>query len=275
MAIPSIKAQDDTDFEGVVYYRSRSILLLAPSLEIGPGDKTHKRRSIRLVIGCKKPVTLEFEGGGVLKGEALLVGPDAGLCNISGPDAHVAILDFAPVLAEFEALDQFLGGSPVKELDVGQFSALIPRLIEGQDGSLGCDELVEIMQSAVFLVTGTQLSPLEYDPRIIKALNIIEELPLASICLDVLSKAVNLSPDRFRHLFKETTGCTVSQYARQAALWRALNLITQQEYTITAASHELGFHDVSHFYRVYSDMFGISLSERNNPRKFRRVRCFN
>ena len=35
------------------------------------------------------------------------------------------------------------------------------------------------------------------------------------------------------------------------------------------------FHDVSHFYRVYSDMFGISLSERSNPRKFRRVRCFD
>ena len=114
-----------------------------------------------------------------------------------------------------------------------------------------------------------------FDPRVITALEMIDTLPLTEICLEVLSKAVNLSPDRFRHLFKEATGCTVSQYARQTALWRALNLITEEAYTITAASHALGFHDVSHFYRVYSDMFGISLSERSNPRKFKRVRCFN
>lgn len=281
MALPITNTQDKTqdkiqgDFEGVVYYRARSILLLASSLEIGPGDKTHKRQSIRLVIGCKAPVTLEFEGEQLMQGRALLVASNSGICNISGPEADVALLDFSPVMAEFEALDRYLGGASVKELDVALFNSLIPRFVQGQDGSLGCDELVEIMQAAVYLVTGTQPAPLEYDPRIIKALNMIEELPLASICLDVLSRAANLSSDRFRHLFKETTGCNVSQYARQMAVWRALNLITQQDYTITAASHALGFHDVSHFYRVYSDMFGISLSERSNPRKFRRVRCFN
>lgn len=274
MAIPSIKAQGNTDFEGVVYYRARSILLLAPTLEIGPGDKTHKRQSIRLLIGCNGPVHLEFEEGGAVTGRALLVAAQSSLCNISGPEAEVALLDFTPLTEEFVALEQVLAGQVCRELDVELFADLIPRFRSGLDGSLCCDELVELMQQAVFQVTGTQLTPLQLDPRIIKTLTMIEELPLADICLDVLSKAVNLSPDRYRHLFKEVTGCTVSQYARHTAVWRALNLITQQDYTITAASHALGFHDVSHFYRVYSDMFGISLSERSNPRKFRRVRCF-
>lgn len=275
MALPSINTQANNEYDGVVYYRARSILLLAPSLVIGRGDKTHKRKSIRLLLGCSGPVTLEFDGGHQVQGRALLVAANAGLCNIVGVDADVALLDYTPVTAEYVALDSILGAQLHKELDVEWFAELLPRLIQGQDGTLSGDELLELMQAVVYRVTGTQLSELQYDARIIKALNMIEELPLADICLDVLSKAVNLSPDRFRHLFKETTGCTVSQYARQTALWRALNMISEQGCTITAASHALGFHDVSHFYRVYSDMFGISLSERSNTRKFKRVRHFN
>lgn len=275
MPLPSIKSQSAIDFEGVVYYRARSILLLAPSLVIGPGDKTHKRNSIRLFLGGKGPVQLDFDNAESVSGRALLVAGNAGLCNINGPDANVALLDYAPASAEYTALEKYLGSRQVMELDAELFEHLMPALMAGQDGSLSCDQLQELQQSAVFTITGTQLSPPKYDPRILKALQMIETLPLAEISLEVLSNAVNLSPDRFRHLFKETTACTVSQYARQTALWRALNLITQQDYTITAASHSLGFHDVSHFYRVYSDMFGISLSERSNPRKFKRVRCFN
>ncbi|MCK5790458.1 MAG: helix-turn-helix transcriptional regulator [Ketobacter sp.] len=275
MPLPSIKAQTAVDFEGVVYYRTRSILLLAPSLVIGPGDKTHKRNSIRLLLGGRGPVQLDFENADAVSGRALLVAADSGLCSIDGPLADVALLDYAPASAEYAALDNYLGGRSVVQLDAELFADLLPQCRAGQDGSMSCDQVLTLLQTAVFRITGTEITPLEYDPRIVKALQMIEELPLADISLEVLSKAVNLSPDRFRHLFKETTACTVSQYARQTALWRALNLITQQDYTITAASHALGFHDVSHFYRVYSDMFGISLSERSNPRKFKRVRCFS
>lgn len=264
----------DMEYQGVVYYRQRSILLLAHSLCIGPEDKTHKRQAIRLIIGCSGPVELAFNDGSQMAARALLIAPDADLCDIKGQQADVTLIDVTPVTPEYEALDSFLNGQLRKEINFELFEDLIPAFVTGQDGSLTCDDVVALMQRAVLQVTGTQLTPLEYDHRIITALNMIEELPLVEICLDVLSKAVNLSPDRFRHLFKETTGCTVSQYARQTAVWRALNLIAQNS-TITAASHAVGFHDVSHFYRVYSDMFGISLSEKSNPRKFRRVRCFN
>ncbi|MEE2730577.1 MAG: AraC family transcriptional regulator [Pseudomonadota bacterium] len=275
MTIQSIKQQVLSGFEGVVYYRARSILLLAPTLCIGPGDKTHKRKCIRLLIGCRGPVKVGFGEGQTLEGRVLLLGDDISLSDIEGIAADVALLDFSPATAEYLALFQYLAGRPCATLEMGPFEHLVPRLQAGQDGSLQCRELGELQQEAVMQVTGMEVAPLDYDSRIVKALRMIDEMALGDISLSVLSRAVNLSADRFRHLFKETTGCTVSQYARQTALWRALNLITQQGYTITAASHALGFHDVSHFYRVYSDLFGISLSERSNPRKFRRVRCFD
>ena len=275
MTIQSIKEQVLTGFEGVVYYRARSILLLAPTLFIGPGDKTHKRKCIRLIIGCRGPVKAAYDDGRSIEGRVLLLGDNAGLCEIEGIAADVALVDFSPATAEYRALERYLAGRPYMELDFAPFYELVPHFQNGQGGSLECRQLGELQQRTVMKATGSQLAPLEFDSRIIKSLRIIDELPLAEISLGVLSKAVNLSADRFRHLFKESTGCTVSQYARHAALWRALNLITRQGYTITAASHALGFHDVSHFYRVYSDLFGISLSERSNPRKFRRVRCFD
>ncbi|MBA57141.1 MAG: hypothetical protein CMK89_22055 [Pseudomonadales bacterium] len=275
MTIHTIKEQVLSGFEGVVYYRARSILLLAPTLFIGPGDKTHKRKCIRLLIGCRGPVRAGFDDGRSIAGRVLLIGNDSGLCEIEGVAADVALLDFTPATAEYQALEQYLAGRSSLELDFAPFAELAPRFQAGQDGSIECRQLGELLEQSVMKVIGTQVAPLQYDSRIIRALRIIDELPLGDISLGVLSRAVNLSADRFRHLFKEGTGCTVSQYARQTALWRALNLITRQGYTITAASHALGFHDVSHFYRVYSDMFGISLSERSNPRKFRRVRCFD
>lgn len=274
MTIHTIKEQVLSGFEGVVYYRARSILLLAPTLFIGPGDKTHKRKCIRLIVGCRAPVRAGFDDGRSIQGRILLVGDSAGLCEIEGIAADVALLDFTPATAEYQALNQYLAGRNCLELDFAPFAELAPQFQAGQDGSIECRQLGELLEQTVMKVIGSRVTPLEYDSRIMRALRIIDELPLADISLSVLSRAVNLSADRFRHLFKEGTGCTVSQYARQTALWRALNLITRQGYTITAASHALGFHDVSHFYRVYSDLFGISLSERSNPRKFRRVRCF-
>ena len=275
MTIQSIKEQDLSGFEGVVYYRSRSILLLAPTLFLGPGDKTHKRKCVRLIIGCSGQVTAGFNDGQSIEGRVLLLGDDIGLREIKGIAADVALVDFSPATAEYQALEKHLGGRPFQVLDFAPFTDLAPRFLQGYDGSIECRTLGEMQEQATKLVTGGYIEPLVYDSRILKALRVINELPLGDISLAVLSRAVNLSADRFRHLFKESTGCTVSQYARQTALWRALNLITQQGYTITAASHALGFHDVSHFYRVYSDMFGISLSERSNPRKFKRVRCFD
>ncbi|MGB3619920.1 MAG: AraC family transcriptional regulator [Ketobacter sp.] len=261
-------------YEGAVYYRPRSILLLAPSLDIGPRDKTHNRKAIRLIIGCSRPVQVCFDNAERAEGRAVLVSDKAQLCNIRGLDSDVALVDVTAATPEYALLSEYLDDRLCLQLDPLLFAELLPRFIAGQDGSLSGAEVAGIIARAAHLVTGVKPMPLKYDPRIVRALELIEQLPLTEIGLARLARVVHLSPDRFRHLFKEVTGSTVSQYARQTAVWRALEIISRGA-TNTAASHLVGFHDASHFYRVYSDMFGVSLSEKSNPRKFRRIRCFN
>ncbi|MCG8533891.1 MAG: AraC family transcriptional regulator [Pseudomonadales bacterium] len=259
---------------GTVYYRQRSILLLAPTLVIEPEDKTYRRQSIRLILGLKKPMELAFSDGARFTTQAMLVSADSGLCDMQGNEAQVALMDVTPATPEYAALAPFLGADKRRQLPIQDFENLAPRLIDGQSQPLSCEDVEGIMQNLVFIMTGSRPVPLSMDHRIVLALKLIETLPLTAINLATLSDAVNLSTDRFRHLFKDITGCTVSQYARQTAVWRALEYI-ENGYNITGAAHAVGFHDVSHLYRVYSEMFGVSLSEKNNPRKFRRVRCFN
>lgn len=272
--LPSTHQQPNAAYTGAVYYRQRSILLLAPTLVIEPQDKTYRRASIRLFLGFNQPIRLAFADGYQVQSHAMLVSEDCGLCDIYGMDSDVALLDVTAATPEFALLQKHMAGRERLELAIEDFEHLATVLIEGQNGSLQCDDVVDFMHKLIFVITGERPLPLQLDSRVIKALQLIETLPLANIDLATLSAAVNLSCDRFRHLFKDVTGCTVSQYARQTAVWRALAHIEQGS-NITGAAHAVGFHDVSHLYRVYTEMFGISLSEKNNSRKFQRVRCFN
>ena len=260
-------------FEGTVYYRQRGILVLARTFVAERGDRTNRRQSIRLMLGCSAPFEVEFTDGRTIQTRVMLMSPHAGMCAIRARDSDFALFDFAAVSAEYAAVETLLEQETMVLPPLDQFDDLLNQLVAGQKGQLACADVVMLMTSVVERLTGARLQPLQLDNRIMQSLELIESLPLAEIKLATLAQAAHLSPDRFRHLFKENTGSTVSQYARTTAVWRALSMLTGSR-TITEASHLAGFHDVSHFYHVYSDMFGISLSEKHNIRKFRRVRCF-
>jgi methylphosphotriester-DNA--protein-cysteine methyltransferase len=71
-----------------------------------------------------------------------------------------------------------------------------------------------------------------------------------------VAAAAHLSPDRLRHLFKEQVGCTISHYARTAAVWRALSQWAHGE-PLTAVAHDVGFHDYAHSHHAFCEMFGF------------------
>lgn len=262
-----------TTFEGTVYYRQRSVLVLAPSFVAKPDDRTFRRKSVRLLLGCSKPFRVEFTTGETLETRAALIAPGAGCCRIYGEDADIALFDFAKATPEYQATEQLLLDLPYRSLDLDDFLPWLPTLIADQQGALANHEIIQLMTTMVETLTGAPLPTLSVDSRVAQALQLIEALPLDEITLARLAPAVKLSAERFRHLFKESTGINVSTYARQLAVWRALEAI-EKGITITQASHQAGFYDVSHFYRAYADLFGVNLCEKNNVRKFRRVRYF-
>ncbi|MDY6920399.1 MAG: hypothetical protein SV765_09330 [Pseudomonadota bacterium] len=101
------------DFEGSVYYRQRGILVLARNFVAEPGDRTHGRHSIRLMLGCSAPFEVEFTDGRVYESRALLLSHDSGLCAIRANNCDFALFDFSVASAEYAAVLPLLERQPM------------------------------------------------------------------------------------------------------------------------------------------------------------------
>jgi len=66
----------------------------------------------------------------------------------------------------------------------------------------------------------------------------------------------SLSPSRFQHVFKETTG----QSFRRAQLWTKMShaLPHLGKQSLTSLAHQFGFADSAHFSRTFRENFGFS-----------------
>ena len=73
-----------------------------------------------------------------------------------------------------------------------------------------------------------------------------------------LAALVNLSASRFRHLFKEETGQTTSQYLREVRLQRAELLLRTTFLSIKEVMSETGLTSSSHFVQYFKKKYGMS-----------------
>jgi AraC family transcriptional regulator len=100
------------------------------------------------------------------------------------------------------------------------------------------------------------------DPRIARALDIIDDELVHALNYTALARQVHLSPSRFANLFREQTGLAVRNYV----LWRRLLYVferLQQGDSITAAAHNAGFSDCAHLSRSFHKICGAKPSEMN------------
>ncbi|HET9478646.1 MAG TPA: helix-turn-helix transcriptional regulator [Pyrinomonadaceae bacterium] len=94
------------------------------------------------------------------------------------------------------------------------------------------------------------------------------ELVIAQIEADVsrewetaqLAELVNLSPSRFRHLFKEETGETLTQYLRLRRLERAEYLLRTTFLSIKEVKKAAGLSAMSHFVQYFKQRYGVTPS---------------
>ena len=73
-----------------------------------------------------------------------------------------------------------------------------------------------------------------------------------------LAALVNLSASRFRHLFKEETGQTTSQYLRDVRLQRAELLLRTTFLSIKEVMSEAGLPSRSHFVQYFKRKYGLT-----------------
>ena len=75
-----------------------------------------------------------------------------------------------------------------------------------------------------------------------------------------LAADVNLSASRFRHLFKEETGMTLTQYLRERRLERAEVLLRTTFLSIKEVMLESGLTSMSHFVQYFKRRYGVAPS---------------
>jgi len=102
------------------------------------------------------------------------------------------------------------------------------------------------------------------DWRVRQAVELIRRTPTIPILSIAIS--LNLSPSRFRHLFKKEIGVTPRQYLRRARLQCARELLETSALSVKEITRTVGFNDVSHFVRHYKIIYG------QTPRQTRAAR---
>jgi AraC-like DNA-binding protein len=73
-----------------------------------------------------------------------------------------------------------------------------------------------------------------------------------------LAQAVNLSSSRLRHLFKQETGKTPTQYLKELRLERSAILLRTTFFSIKEIASGSGLVSTSYFVREFKKAFGLS-----------------
>lgn len=252
-----------------IYYWSRGLLLLAPTLVL---DRPTSPLTATLRLGCTAAYSIEVEGQ-TLHTRSSLVAPRAGRRRITAVDAGVALFYFPLEMTAYAGLIELLGGNDVIELPFEPFEPLLPPLRLAMKGELPGANARALFAQAVQAATGKSASvPEPLDARIGRAKEIIDQLPLSAVRIDRLATQVHLSESRLRELFKLQVGTTIGEYSRWQAIWRAANL-WEAGRKLTDVAIEAGFHDLPHADKVFIDTFGIQPSVIADSRFFRLIRC--
>jgi len=97
------------------------------------------------------------------------------------------------------------------------------------------------------------------DQRVRRGLEILQHDPQVS--LTSIALRVNLSPSRFRHLFKKEIGISPTIYLRVTRLKQAKTLLEGSFLRVKEVAARVGINDLSHFVRDYKKLYGQTPSE--------------
>jgi AraC family transcriptional regulator of arabinose operon len=103
------------------------------------------------------------------------------------------------------------------------------------------------------------------DSRITSAVAHMHSHLAEPLAISQLAALVNLSPARFRHLFKAQYGVGPSQYLQNLRLRRARVLIERTFLSVKEVMALVGYNDPSHFSRDFRRVHGVSPSELRRP----------
>jgi AraC-like DNA-binding protein len=78
------------------------------------------------------------------------------------------------------------------------------------------------------------------------------------LLVEDLARMVNMHPMHLTRLFKQLTGVTPHRYVLEKKIGKAKDFLRYYNESLTTTAEELGFHDYSHFCRVFTRLAGVT-----------------
>jgi AraC family transcriptional regulator of arabinose operon len=88
-----------------------------------------------------------------------------------------------------------------------------------------------------------------------------------------LAVLVNLSPSRFRHLFKQETGVTPGQFLKDIRLRKAEKMLRTTFLSIKQILKQVGIASNTHFVRDFRQKYGMTPTAYRRTLRHKRVRA--
>ena len=104
---------------------------------------------------------------------------------------------------------------------------------------------------------------------VIQAMAYIRKNFSKTLTLKDISQYVHLSPNYLSSLFRQTVGCTISEYTRNVRMRHAIVFLLNQDKTILQICEEVGYNSYEHFERIFRREFWVS------PKEFRKCVLIN
>ena len=228
-----------------LYVWPHRLLVVGPSHASG----AHRHHAAQIACGLDGPVVYRSHGGGVHRGDVVLIAPDVAHSHAAFGAAAVLYID-----AESTEWRRF-PGSDVKGLAALPFDPGLRTLARRTTSA----DVQAAQAFADSLLATQEATPSPEDELVVQVRGLIRERLGSRITLASLAAAVHRSPSRLAHRFSEATGLPLRRYVLWCRL-RAAAEAAMRGASLTDAAHAAGFADSAHLSRTFRATFGIAPS---------------
>lgn len=216
----------------------------------------HKHYALQITLSLGKPFTVHFKDGVSVETQGICIASQTEHC-IEQTNGQLLLILIDPVSRAGLALKRFMKRDVCTEKIPAQ-QILESLATKWQKKQLSQQVLEQHYQA--FCQTLIHTYPLVdgiIDPRINQVLEHIEATPNKLRSINEVAALVHLSPDRFRHLFRQQTGNTFTRMQLWYKLLAAFKLIGDRS-NLSEIAYGAGFADSAHLSRTFKETFGLT-----------------
>lgn len=131
-------------------------------------------------------------------------------------------------------------------------------------------ELLELQNKMALSYCDTvkKLSLKNYEYIVREAIEYLRVNLDQDISLEDISRSIKISPYELSRKFKRETGFTITEYINKLRINEALQLLENENMSVTDISQMIGFNDANYFTKVFKKLYGITPSEYRKNKKW-------